>query len=193
MRFIKFVLLPLVTAIIGVIIGIIVRDFPLFTLNYNLKITEVLTVITTFSVGIFVPLIVKKLIDDNRSFRNTLIDESNNFIKTAERLDDRINELYSSKKLLQRDKEYINLLFEISDEEFNLLYSFLEQYCNSKAKGHLENLKNKWIEYWKILTGSEMTSKSITKIDDSTFKKATKTFSEIKSIVRNIKIHLNDS
>lgn len=191
MKFVNFILLPLVTAIFGIVLGIIIRDFPLFTLSYNLKITEVLTVLITFSIGVFVPFIVKKLIDDNRSFKSTLIDETNSFVKTVERINDKISELHASKKLLKRDKEQINLFFEIADEEFNLLFSFLEPYCNTKTKKHLDNLKTKWIEYWKILTGTEMFSAKVSKIDDLTLKKAVRTFTEIKSIVRDVKIHIH--
>src|SRR5690606_12568070 len=113
----KFFLIPLVSLIGGVIIGIIVRDFPLFTINYNLKITEVLSVLLTFGIGIFIPLIVKKLIDDRRSFKNSLIEEVGTFVKTASRINDRITTIYESSKISQRDKDDLNLLFEIADEE----------------------------------------------------------------------------
>lgn len=191
MKILKFILLPLVTLIVGIIIGIIIRDFPLFTISYNLKITEVLSVILTFSIGVFIPLVVKKLIDDKRSFKNSLIEEVGTFTKTATRINDKLSSIYEANKITQRDKDDLNLLFEIADEEYNSLMSFIEIHCNDGAKKELNNLKDKWIEYWKIVTGTEVTRSEVKKIDETTYKRAVKCFNELKGFVRNIKTHLN--
>lgn len=192
MKTLKFFLLPLVTLIGGVIIGIIIRDFPLFSLNYNLKVTEVFSLLVTLGIGIFIPLIVKKLIDDRRSLKNTLIEEAGTFAKTASRINDRVLTIYESQKITQRDKDDINLLFEIADEEFNSLLSFIETHCQNGTKKELANLKAKWIDYWKILTGTEVTKSEVKRLDETTYKKALKTFNELKGIVRNIKTQLNE-
>jgi len=192
MKILKFFLLPLVTLVVGILLGIVIRDFPLFTLNYNLKITEVLSVLLTFGIGIFIPLIVKKLIEDKRSFKNTLIEEIGTFVKTASRISERITTIYESTKITQRDKDDINLLFEIADEEFNSLFSFIETHCQDGTKKELANLKAKWIEYWKILTGTEVTKSEVKRVDEITYKKAVKNFNELKGIVRNIKTQLNE-
>lgn len=60
MNFLRFILLPLIALLVGICVGLIVRDFPKFTLDYNLKITDVLNVLVTFGIGIFIPLLVKK-------------------------------------------------------------------------------------------------------------------------------------
>lgn len=192
MKIIKFFLLPLVTLIGGIIIGIVIRDFPLFTMNYNLKVTEVLSVLLTFGIGVFIPLIVKKLIDDKRSFKNTLIEEADSFVKTASRIDECIKTIYESTKISQRNKDDLSLFFEIADEEFNSLFSFIETHSQGRTKKELDNLKAKWIEYWKILTGTEVTKSEVKKLDEITYKKAFKTFNELKGIVRNIKTQLNE-
>lgn len=191
MKIIKLFILPLVTLIGGIIIGIVVRDFPLFTISYNLKITEVLSVLLTFAIGIFVPLVVKKLIDDKRSFKNSLIEEVDTFTKTATRINDRLTTIYEASKISQRDKDDLNLLFEIADDEYNSLIGFIEIHCNDGAKKELNLLKDKWISYWKIVTGTEVTKSEVKKVDEVTYKKAVKCFNELKGIVRNIKTHLN--
>jgi hypothetical protein len=192
MKIVKFFLLPLVTLIGGILIGIIVRDFPLFTINYNLKITEVISVLLTFGIGIFIPLVVKKLIDDRRSFKNSLIEEIGAFVKTASRINERITTIFESSKISQRDKDDMNLLFEIADDEFNSLYLFIETHCKDGTKKELLNLKEKWIEYWKILTGTEVTKSEVKRVEEATFKKAVKNFNELKGIVRNVKTQLNE-
>jgi hypothetical protein len=191
MKILKFILLPLVTLIGGIMIGVVVRDFPLFTISYNLKITEVLSVLLTFSIGIFIPLVVKKLIDDKRAFKNSLIEEVGTFTKTATRINDKLSTIYEDCKISQREKDDLNLLFEIADEEYNSLMSFIEIHCNDGTKKELNLLKDKWIEYWKIVTGTEVTRTEVKKIEESTYKRAVKCFNELKGIVRNIKTHLN--
>lgn len=191
MKIIKLFILPLVTLIGGIILGIIIRDFPLFTISYNLKITEVLSVLLTFAIGIFIPLVVKKLIDDKRSFKNSLIEEVGTFTKTATRINDRLTTIYEASKISQRDKDDLNLLFEIADEEYNSLIGFIEIHCNDGAKKELNLLKDKWISYWKIVTGTEITKSEVKKVDEVTYKKTVKCFNELKGIVRNIKTHLN--
>ncbi len=191
MKVMKILILPTLTLCVGIALGIIIRDFPLFTISYNLKITEIISVLLTFGIGVFVPLLVKKLIDDKRSFKNSLIEEVNTFNKTTSRINDRIEMIYTSSKITQADKDGLTVLFEIADEEFNSLYSFIGNHCKPGTQKELENFKEKFIEYWKILTGSEVTKSDVSKIDDSTYRKANKTYQELKNIVRNMKAQLN--
>lgn len=189
--FLNYILLPLFLLIIGICLGIIIRDFPKFTLDYNLKITDILKLILTFGIGVFVPLIVKKIIEDKRSFKSSLIEEVSSFNKIASRINDRLNTVHSSGKLTQKDKDGFVLLFEIGDDEFNELCDFITENSNTDSKTHIEILKVKHIEYWKTLTGSEITSSSVKKINDVTYKKASKLFTDIKTLTRKIKASIN--
>jgi hypothetical protein len=189
--FLKFILAPLIILGIGICIGIFVRDFPQFTLDHNVRLIEVLKLLTTIGIGIFIPLLVKKLIEDKRSFKNSLIEEVGSFNKIAERINERVVAVHGSKKLTQRDKDDFVLLFEIGDEEFNQLCDFITEHCNTEINALITKLKDKHIEYWKTLTGSEITKSTVKVIDDATFKKASKQFTEIKQITRKIKASIN--
>jgi len=191
MKIVRYLLLPIVFLILGICIGIIVRDFPKFSLDYQLKITDIIKIILTFGIGVFIPLIVKKLIEDKRSFKNSLMEEVSSFNKMASRINERLNSIYSSGKLTQKDKDEFTILFEIGDDEFNELCEFIKEHCNSESKKHIDDLQVKQIEYWKTLTGSEITASSVKKISDATYKKASKQFTEIKAITRKIKTSIN--
>jgi hypothetical protein len=192
MKIVRYLLLPIVFLFLGICLGIIVRDFPKFTLDYHIKITDIIKIILTFGIGIFVPLIVKKLIEDKRSFKNSLMEEVSSFNKIASRINDRLNTIYTSGKLTQKDKDGFTLLFEISDDEFNELCNFILEHCNTESKKYIEDLKTKQIEYWKTLTGSEITVSSAKKINDLTYRNASRQFSEIKAIIRKIKTSINN-
>lgn len=189
--FLNYILLPLIILGLGVCIGIFIRDFPFFTLDRNIGIIEVFKLITTIGIGIFIPLIVKKLIEDKRSFKNSLIEEVGSFNKMATRINERLTAVYESGKLTQKDKDSFTVLFEIGDDEFNQLCEFITDHCSNDVKGIVDDLRNKQIEYWKTLTGSEITKSSVTKIDDQTFKKGSKLYSEIKQLTRKIKTSIN--
>lgn len=189
--FLNYILLPLITMGLGICLGVFIRDFPLFTLDRNIGVVEVFKLITTIGIGIFIPLIVKKLIEDKRSFKNSLIEEVGSFNKMASRINERLTTIYESGKLTQKDKDSFTVLFEIGDDEFNQLCDFITDHCSSDVKGIVEELKTKQIEYWKALTGSEITKSSVVKIDDQTFKKGSKLYSEIKQLTRKIKTSIN--
>ena len=163
-KFLLYFILPLVLISIGICIGIIIRDFPKFSLNYNIRITEVIGLLFTLGIGVFIPLIVKKLIEDKRTFKNSLIEEVSSFNKITARINERLTTIHDSTKLTQKDKDGFVLLFEIADEEFNQLYEFIDEHSNSEIKIHLGLLQTKFIEYWKTLTGSEITKSSLRKL-----------------------------
>lgn len=190
-KILLYVIFPIVLFALGICTGIIVRDFPKFSLNYNLRITEVLGLLLTLGIGIFIPLIVKKLIEDKRSFKNSLIEEVSSFNKITLRINERLSTIHDSGKLTQKDKDGFVLLFEIADEEFNQLCDFIEEHSNSEIKVHIGLLQNKFIEFWKTLTGSEITKSSLRKINDETFKKASRQFVDMKAITRKIKVSIN--
>tara|TARA_B100000378_G_scaffold278257_2_gene280853 strand:+ start:543 stop:1127 length:585 start_codon:yes stop_codon:yes gene_type:complete len=190
-RFLIYVLLPIIILILGISIGIIIRDFPKFSLNYNLKITEIISLLLTLGIGVFIPLIVKKLIEDKRSFKNSLIEEVSSFNKITNTINQRLVTIHSSGKLTRQDKDGFILLFEIADEEFNQLCEFLKEHSNSEIQTYISQLETKYMEYWKTLTGSEVTKSSLRKLNDDTFKKAAHQHVDMKSIARKIKIGIN--
>lgn len=191
MKVIKNFVLPFTALIIGIIIGRLMRDYPLITVSYNVKITEIISLLLTFGIGLFVPLLIKKVIDDKRSFKNSLIEEVNTFIKSTMRINERLDSIYSSAKITQKDKDGLTMLFEISDEEFESLFEFIKTHCKPNTSEELDRFKNKFIEYWKIVTGSEVTKSNVAKLDDTTYKRANKCYNELKGIARNIKAQLN--
>jgi|GEM_PF-6211245 hypothetical protein len=190
-RFLIYILLPLIILVLGICIGVFIRDFPRFSMNYNVKITEIISLLLTLGIGVFIPLIVKKLIEDRRSFKNNLIEEVSSFNKITNTINDRLTTIHSSGKLTRQDKDGFVLLFEIADEEFNQLCDFLKENSNSEIQNYIDELQIKYMEFWKTLTGSEVTKSSLRKLNDETYKKAAHQHVSMKTITRKIKVGIN--
>ena len=186
----KYLIIPIITLVLGVVIGVFIRDFPQFSMDYNIKITDVLSIIVTLSIGLFIPFIIKKMIDDRNTLKNNLIEEVGSFVKIASKIDERITTIYNTNKITQRNKDDINLLFELADDEFNSLFEFLKENCDKESNKLLDKVKDKYFEYWKILTGTEIMKSNVKKITDSSLKSSSSVFNEIKTLTRKIKSQL---
>jgi hypothetical protein len=188
--FLRYILLPSITLLIGFSVGIIVRDWPKFSMNYNIRITEVLGLLLTFSIGVFIPLLVKKLIEDKRTKNSHLLEEISGFSKMTENIHDYIQDVYNNKKILVKDKDYLNIQMDLLGKEFGEFHSFLTENCPSKISTHLEELKTCYFEYWQISTSIEVIGSSVKKIDDKTFKSICEKHTEMNKKIRRIKIEI---
>ena len=68
----------------------------------------------------------------------------------------------------------------------------IEIHCKDGTKKELGKLKDKFFEYWKIITGIDVMKSDTKRIEDSTFKKSVICLDELKAIIRNIKKQLNE-
>jgi hypothetical protein len=185
--YLRYILAPILTLFIGIAIGKLVNDWPKFIINYEIKITDIIKIASTIAVGIFVPFIVKKMIDDKRSKNNNSLDELTGFSKTIENIHNYINELYKNKKIIARDKDYLSIQLDSSDREITELCSFLSENCSKQTSNLLEEMKTSYLNYWRISTSIEVTGSNVRKIEDITFKKISEKYTEINKKIRRVK------
>jgi archaellum component FlaC len=188
--FLRYFLLPAVTLLVGISIGLVIRDIPKFSMDYNIKITDVFSIILTFGIGVFIPLLVKKLIDDKRTKNAHLFEELSGFSKMTENIHDYIQDVYNNKKILVKDKDYINIQMDLLGKEFNEFHAFMMDNCPKQTTDYLNELKTCYIEYWQISTSIEVIGSSIKKIDDKTFKKICEKYTEMNKRIRRIKTEI---
>jgi len=185
--FFRYILTPILTLLIGIAIGKLINDWPKFKINYEVKVTDIFKIVTTIAVGIFIPLIVKKLIDDKRSKNDNLLEELSAFSKMIENMNNYIHELYKNKKIISKDKDYINMQFDITGKEVKEICNFLEENCSTKTSTLLLDMKNAYFSYWQISTSIAVIGSSIRKIDDSTFKNISQEYTEMTKKIRLVK------
>lgn len=188
--FFHYVLPITLGLILGIVIGIIIRDFPLLTFNREVKIIDVLRWLSTVSIGVFIPLVIKKLIDDKRTEKNNLIEELNYFSKVINTIQESISNIYCNNKIHRKEKDFLNLRFDLSDKEIQELCVFLTENCNKQVGTLIKELKYSYSEYWKVSTSNEVIGTSVKKINDHTYKKINSKHSEINKMIRKVKAKL---
>jgi hypothetical protein len=188
--FLRYILLPLITLLVGFSIGLIQRDWAKFSMNYNIRITDVLGLLLTFGIGVFIPLLVKKLIEDKRTKNAHLFEELSGFSKMTENINEYIQDIYNNKKILVKDKDYLNIQMDLLGKEFNEFHSFMLENCPKKTTSFLEELKTCYIEYWQISTSIEVIGSSVKKIDDKTYKSICEKHTDMNKKMRRIKTEI---
>jgi hypothetical protein len=133
---------------------------------------------------------VKKLIDDKRSKNDNLLEEISGVNKMIDSIHNYIQNLHQNKKIIAKDKDYLNMQLDLSGNEIVELCSFLSKNCSKRTTNLVEDLKSSYMDYWHVSTSIEVIGSSVRKIDDSTFKKVSKSYSIMKKRIRDVKAEI---
>lgn len=165
-------LLPLLSCVFGLIIGVIVRDFPLFVIEYKLKITDIIGNLSTISIGIFVPIIVKKMIDDLRSVKSVVLTEVDAYRQSLKSVYDIFEQCHVNGKITRANKDNISFAFNLTDDHFEKMKMILKGQFNDKLDNEIGSIYLEQNKLWKIMTGHEVTKSTINKIPAEVYKSA---------------------
>lgn len=170
----------------GVIADRLVKDFPLLSFDNSVGLVDAASLLVTIAIGILVPFLLKRWIDDSRQAKGYVVEELREFIHDINELPDLTKQLFFSGKITQEDKTRINATFETIDIKLSNLLHELEDFYSKETKPLRENLNSSYIEYWKFLTGSEIMSTKFKSIDETFYKKATGLYLNIETRVKDI-------
>lgn len=190
-RILNLVLLPTLTLLFGICIGIIIRDIPKFKLIYEMKITDILQNIITLGVGIFVPFLIKKIIDDSRSIKSTILNEIDSYEEQLNNISELFNQCYTNKKITQANKENLNFLLELSDAKLDNLKEFLSEQMPNKFLIELSSITELQNATWKKLTGQSISAKKVTSIDLNLFNDVAKLRNQIHTGLNKLKAQIH--
>jgi len=177
--------------VVGLIIGLIWKDIPNVKFNPELKIYEVANFFLTLAIGLTIPLLVKKWVEDNRSVKSTLVDEIKNIICTLDKINTLISICHSKSSITKENKEEINYLFHKSELQITSLTEQLKISFDSQSKNILLNLKVNYHGYKDYLTGGDLMSSLFTVVDDNFFREQNTEYSKIETYLKTVihKIH----
>lgn len=184
-------LLPILCLVFGVLLGIVIRDFPKFKLVYELKITDVFQNIITLGVGVFVPILVKKIIDDSRSVKNTLLKEVEIYEEQVKSIYQLFKQSYTNNKISQTNKENLNFSLEQAETKLDSLKFCLNEQMPKSLDKELAELSNSQNCIWKKLTGQSLSPKSITKIDQTLYNEVTKLDADLHNTLTKLKTKIH--
>ena len=157
MKYLKIGLL-VILLIFGFVIGIVFKDLPKIKFNSEVKLFEPLSFLLTASIGLLIPFFIKRWIDDSRQVKNNLIEEIKDTLREVAIIKDKLKFCYMNKSISQSDKQEINVLFEQADLKINCLEQLFIETFDSETKAICEEMKNAYMNYWKLTTSAEIMS-----------------------------------
>lgn len=165
-----YTLVAALAIIFGLIMGVLLNDFPKIEFDWHLKLYEVLNLFLTFIIAISIPFFVKKWIDDKRASKIYLIDELKELIKKTSEIKKCIKDSYLSKSITRDQKDNLIMLF--SDVEL-IIGSLDEQMQNSfpqqKAK-IVGEIKSKYFLFDSFVTGDDLMTDAYSAVDNEFYR-----------------------
>ncbi|RZJ20359.1 MAG: hypothetical protein EON51_15325 [Acinetobacter sp.] len=164
MKYIKIGIVSLIF-IGGILVGFILRNFPLINWNKEIKIYEVFQVCSTLFIGIALPFFVKKWVDDGRVIKTLLVDEAKELISDSKLIKDKFAECYSKKSIDEDEKQHILALFSQVE---NVLMNYRNNlWCQFgvKIEKDFNILKDSYVLYSNSITSEEFMTEEFLIID----------------------------
>lgn len=190
MKYLKFLIIFLIFCF-GIVLGIILNDFPILKLNPEIRLFEPLTFLLTATIGVLLPFFIKRWIDDSRQIKNNLVDELKLTLREVEKIKERIKACYNNHQITPLDKNQINEMCEQADLVYNCLKQQLELSYKHETKQISSEIYLCYIDYWKYTTGAEIMSDHFTVISEGFFRIHNQTFAKFETIIKKaiITIH----
>jgi len=180
------VIILILVFLVGATLGFIWKDLPFVKFNPEIKIYEIANLFLTVAIGITIPLLVKKWIEDNRSVKSVLVDEIKNIIGTLDKIKTIISSCHSCSTITKEQKDEINYLFHKSELQINSLNEQLKISFESQGKKIIEKLKVNYHLYKDYLTGGELMLSSFVKVDDRFYREHNTEQSKIETYLKTI-------
>lgn len=171
---------------IGLTIGIIWKDLPIVKFNPEIKIYEVANLLLTLAIGIAIPLLVKKWIEDNRSVKISLVDEIKNILSTLNKIKLLLDNCHKCSTITKEQKDEINYLFHESELQINSLNEQLKISFDPQCKKIIDKLKENYHIYKDYLTGGELMLSSFVKVDDRFYREHKTEQSKIETYLKTV-------
>lgn len=183
----------IIAGIIGIIIGVFVKNFPIFTLDSSIKITEAIDTLVTIFIGIAIPVIAKHYFDKLDSDSNFLAEEIKVFEQRTNNVKCLIDKIYQQNVINTVDKESIITEFDLYDIDYNQLGVCIAEFKkNQKLQNEYKEFCNKYFQLWKLATGMKIISTAVEKIDSDTYKKINSYITQLNAHSRKLRIRFKD-
>lgn len=172
--------------IFGILLGVVIKDFPVLKLDPTIAILDAASLCVTIAIGIFVPFLLKRWIDDSRSARGYLVEELREFLHDVSEIYELTKDYFFAGKITPENKTRINTTFETIDLKLSNLFHELEDFFDKETKPLRDSLKEKYMDYWKCMTGSNIMSDKFKSIDESFYKEATALYLQVETKIKDI-------
>ena len=172
--------------VIGLLLGIAIDDFPILTLDPSVGLLDAASLCVTIAIGLVVPFLLKKWIDDSKSAKGYVIGELREFLQDISEISELTKNIFYNGKITSAEKTRINTSFETTDIKYHNLSNELKDFYDKETAELRDKLYKSYIEYWKYLTGSEIMSEKFKCIDEKFYKQATTLYLNVETKIKDI-------
>lgn len=171
--------------------GIVKQDLPFVRFNSEIKIYEVLNIFITISIGVSIPFLVKKLIDDYRPIKNMIVDDIKDILLSLKEINTIISNCHQNNKIDQSDKDRINYIFHKSELQIESLKEQIDISYKNQSDRIVREIKDRHNKYKDYLTGGELMLSTFQTIDVRFFRENSTEFAKIERYLKTLihKIH----
>ena len=174
------IILAFSTLVVGVIIGVIVKDFPLITFKHEVDLGMLATIIGLFLTVYIMPFIVEKRLSNTTNISGIIVQDLDAILVNVEHLRSQFNELSPSRKVTEKQFRSIVGTFKSVSAA---LYALHEQ---ASGRGRLIEMKDEvydkfYTPAYDTCTGTLMYNR---KIDEQTLMNAQSTLNMLAMAIR---------
>lgn len=162
--------------------------FGTIEINNEINILDALTLGAMLLIAFLIPTTVKKILDDNKSVKILLVEETQDLLALTKVAYAGINNFFTTdKELLGTDKDFIIESFYDAELKMDSIREQFKVSYPDKTAIH-QDLTNALLKYKSFVTGGIFMNSKYTQIDDGFFMKNKSAFSEFEKHLMT-KIH----
>ena len=166
--------------LVGIILGVCIRDFPLFTPKYEVDLGMLATIIGLFTTVYIMPFIVEKKLSNTTSVSGIIVQDLDAILGTVELLRSQFNELSPSRKVTEKQFRNIVSAFKSVSSSIYVLHE------QASSRNRLINMKdevydNYYTPAYDACTGRLMFDR---RIDEQSLINAQNSLNMLVSIIR---------
>jgi hypothetical protein len=186
-------IIPIIFLIIGIVFGVIIRDFPYLTFDTKLTIGDLSSFVLTCFVAIYLPFYLNKRINNRRVEKDLLIAECNKLESDLYEIQNFIKDIFIAQKSIKKivqDKIIVNI--RSIGNKLVLLEQDLSSYnSDRRIKTILSVLKNNQIKLHQDLT-INFRSRYV-RISPETYKDTESNFINYCKNITKLKLNINSN
>lgn len=168
---------------IGVVTGLLIKDFPYLTIDSKVSVGDIGNFILALIVAIVIPILLNDWLDNERHLKNFIIEEIQKCIVSIEPIKAQINKCYLDDSTTMHDKKEIRFQFKEADIRFYCLKEQLILSFNKKGSKIYSEIFAEYMKYWKDVTDGELMNDQFT-IDEGFFRKHNQAYAYFEAFLK---------
>lgn len=171
---------------LGVLAGFFVLHFPFIEFNNEIGIFDALHFLLALGLGIWVPFVIKKAIEDKRDIKAYIVEGIKDFIDDLEEVKEIIATSYETGSFSSTERDKIICAFHFLELHVASIEAQVKISFPRQTDGLSNELKKALFEYENYLTDGELMHSSFTTIDYRFFTEHGTEYSKLETSVKRL-------